>query len=87
MVGQLPFDASDLHVVDAVVVEHFLGDLRSGKSAGREHFREFGEHAFQFPLYQHSNHADDNDENPICIHDFRILCLSCKDNGKIQYVE
>ena len=27
MVGQLAFDARDLHIVDAMVTEHFLGYL------------------------------------------------------------
>ena len=82
MVGELSLDAGDRDVINAVVVQHLLGDLGSGESTRRKHFRVLGENTFQAPLDDKSDKSDDDNQNPTDIHINYVLIVN---GAKVMY--
>ena len=68
VVGQMAGRRDDLHVVDAVVVQHAFGYVASGQAAGEHDFRVFLKNRLEFGLHDKADDADGDNQQKLRIH-------------------
>ena len=74
MVGEVPADMRDLHVVDVVVAQHFFGYLGAREAAGELHLRVSLEDGLQARLHEEPDDADGDDQNEHAGRGGRVAC-------------